>query len=196
MPYRLALLVLALLVAAPLALAAGRPSAFVREEAGDVDGGLDIVRAALALGADGRLRGEITMSAAWDAAAMRGSGDGPPASACLRIYTRRDPTADVADHLVCAAPAAEGDRFTARVLRERRNAPPRRVAVATASRPTGRTVYLRFARTAIGNPDRLRFAAEVTVPGPNCSPSVGCRDAAPDAPKTVRLTLRPTSQDR
>jgi hypothetical protein len=196
MPYRLALLVLALLAAAPLAFAADRPSASAREVAGDVDGGLDLVRVALALGGDGRLRGELTMSAAWDAAVLRGSGSGPPAAACLRIYTKRDPSSDLADYLVCATPAREGERYVARVLRERRNAPPKTVADATASRPTARTLYLRFARTAVTNPDGLRFAGEVTVPGPNCSSSLGCRDAVPNAPKTVRLLLRPASQGR
>ena len=74
-------------------------------------------------------------------------------------------------------------------MRDRRNAPPKRVAAAMASRPTGRTMYLRFARSAIGDPARLRFAAEVTVPGPECSPSLGCRDVVPDGSKTVRVGL-------
>jgi hypothetical protein len=196
MPYRVVLLVLAAMAAAPLAVAADRPKAAARDKAGDVEGGLDLVRVALALGADGRLRGELTMSVPWDAAALRGTGTGPPAAACLRLYTTRDPTADVADYLVCATPARDAERYTARVLRERRNAPPKTVASATVSRPTGRTMYLRFSRSSVARPERVRFAGEVTSPGPECSRSLGCRDTAPDAPKTVELLLRPTSQGR
>ena len=196
MPYRVVLLALLVMVSAPLALAAGRPSASVREEAGDVDGGLDLVRAALGVASDGHLRGEMTMSAAWTAASLRGSGSGAPASACLRIYTKRDPTADVADYLVCATPRADREGYVASVLRERRNGPPKKLAKAAASRPTTRTLYLRFSPTDIGDPAHLRFAAEVTVPAPQCSPSLGCRDVAPDGQKTVGLRLRPTSSDR
>jgi hypothetical protein len=199
MSFRVVLLALALMAAAAAVAGAAdeRPNAFAREEAGDVDGGLDLVRVALAVGADGRLRGELTMSAAWTATSLRGSGGGPPPSACLRLYTKRDPTADVADYLVCAFPSATSETgYTARVLRERRNAPPKKVARAVASRPTTRTLYLRFPPKAIGDPARLRFGGEVTVPAPQCSPSLGCRDVAPDGSKTVVLRLRPTSQDR
>ncbi len=196
MPYRVVLLALALAVPT-VAVAAERPSAFAREEAGDVDGGLDLVRAALAVGADGRLRAELTMSAAWTAVSLRGSGEGPPASACMRLYTKRDPTADVPDYLVCAFPSATGEKgYTARVMRERRNAPPKKVAAATPSRPTTRTLYLRFRPKAIGDPARVRFAAETTVPAPQCSSSQGCRDIVPNGSKTVVLRLRPTSSDR
>jgi hypothetical protein len=196
MPYRVVLLALALTVPA-VAAAAERPNAFVREEAGDVDGGLDLVRVALAVGADGRLRAELTMSAAWTAASMRGSGEGPPASACLRIFTKRDPTADVADYLVCAFPSATDDAgYSARVMREQRNGPPRKVARAAASRPTTRTIYVRFKPRDINDPAKLRFAGEVTVPAPQCSPSLGCRDVAPEGSKTVVLRLRPTSSGR
>jgi hypothetical protein len=197
MPYRVVVL-LALLAAAlaPAALAASRPSATARDDAGDVVGGLDLVRVALGVGADGRLRGELTMSAAWTAASLRGAGSGPPASACLRIYTKRDPSADVADYLVCATPLAEREGYKARVLRERRNGPPKKLATAIASRPTTRTMYLRFTPKAIKDPAKLRFSGEVTVPGPQCSQSLGCRDSAPDGPKTIRLRLRPVSENR
>ena len=196
MSYRVVLLALALAVPT-VAAAAERPNAFTRDDASDVDGGLDLVRVALASGADGRLRAELTMSAAWTAASLRGSGSGPPASACLRIFTRRDPTADVADYLVCAFPSASDDAgYTARVMRERRNAPPKKLAKATASRPTTRTMYLRFDPEDIKDPALVRFAGEVTVPAPQCSPSLGCRDLVPDGSKTVVLRLRRTSSDR
>jgi hypothetical protein len=196
MSYRVVLLALVATLAVPAAFAADRPSAFTRDATGDVAGGLDLVRAALAVGSDGRLRAELTMSAAWTAATLRGSGSGAPASACLRIYTKRDPTSDIPDYLVCASPQTDREGYTARVMRDRRNAPPKKVAKATASRPTSRTLYVRFARTDIGDPARLRFAGEVTVPAPECSTSFGCRDSAPNGLKTVVLSLRPTSQDR
>jgi hypothetical protein len=196
MSYRAVLLAVALALGAPAALAADRPKVSVADPAGDAGGGLDIVLARLALGSDGRLRGEVTMSAFWNAGALRGSGGGPPASVCVRLYTRRDPKSDVADYLVCATPAADGEQYVGQVLRERRDGPPKRIADAAVSRPTTRTIYLRFTRTSVKKPDRVRFAAEVVVPGPQCSPSLGCRDTAPDAPKTVPLSLHPKVQDR
>lgn len=189
-------LALALLAVAPVALAADRARALADDAEGDSARAPDLARVVLALGADGRLRGELTMHGAWDAATLRGSGSGPPAAACLRLFTRRAPSADVADYLVCATPRAEGQGYRARVLRERRNKPPKTVGRARASRPTERTLYLRFARSAIGDPRRLRFAAEVSSPGKGCSRSLGCRDSAPDAPRTVKLLLRASSQDR
>src|SRR5688500_15555242 len=117
MPHRLVLGFLVALAAWPLAaaIAQDRPKAAAREPVGDVTAGLDMVRAGLALGTDGRLRAELTMAAAWDAAALRGTGTGPPGSACVRLYTKRDPASDVADYLVCANPAREGERYVARV---------------------------------------------------------------------------------
>jgi hypothetical protein len=196
MPYRAVLLALVLASIAPVALAADRHHATAKDPAGDNAGGLDLVRAALALDSHGRMRGELTMSAAWDATGLRGFGSGPPAAACLRLFVKRDPTADVADYLVCATPERDGEAYVGRVLRERRNAPPKKVATARVSRPTTRTLYLRFSRTSIGDPARLRFAAEVTSPGTDCSPSLGCRDTAPNAPKTVPLLLRGDSSAR
>ena len=198
MPYRVLLGLLVVAAALPLAAAAAqdRPKAAGREPAGDVTTGLDMVRAGLALGTDGRLRGELTMAGAWDAAALRGTGSGPAGAACVRLYTKRDPASDVPDYLVCASPAREGEGYVARVLRERRNAPPRTIARATAARPTARTIYLRFARSAIKSPERVRFAGEVTVPAENCSRSTGCRDLVPNAPKTVALSLLSTGDAR
>jgi hypothetical protein len=161
---------------------------------GDAPGGLDIVRVALRRGDDGRLLGEMTMAAEWDAAALRGSGTGgAPASACLRIFTRADPTAEPPDYLVCATPDAERDRYAGAVLRDPGDGPPRKVGKASISRPTPRTIYLRFAQSTVRRPATLRFSGEVTVPGSGCPPTLGCRDVAPDPPKTVKLNLRSAS---
>ena len=198
MRIRVGLGCLGLLAAVPAAgaLAQDRPRAAAREAAGDVAAGLDMIRAGLALGADGRLRAELTFAQVWDAATLSGSGAGPPASVCLRLYTKRDPASDVADYLVCATPAPDGDGYVGRVLRERRNAPPRTIARIPATRPTSRTVYLRFGRSAVLDPGRIRFAGEVTVPGPECSASLGCRDRVPNGSKTVTLLLRSTPAAR
>ena len=49
------------------------------------------------------------------------------------------------------------------MLRDRANGLPREVAAATVTRPTARTVYLRFAQSAIGRPASVRFAAEAVT---------------------------------
>ena len=60
-------------------------------------------------------------------------------------------------------------------------------AKATASRPTRRSITLRFAQGAIGRPDRVRFVAESTRAG---CPRTSCTDRVPDAPRTALLRLR------
>jgi hypothetical protein len=161
---------------------------FQKDPKGDVARGLDIVRVALGRGNDGRLRGELTMARSWDADDLRGGSS--PGTVCLRLYTARDPESDPADHLVCASAPAEGDELRGGVFRDRVNGLPKRVADAVVSRPTSRTIYLRFAQSAIGRPATIRFAGETVLWGSRCSEAVGCRDTAPDAPGTVRLPLR------
>jgi hypothetical protein len=135
------------------------------------------------------------MAAAWDAAALRGTGGaaGGPASVCLRLYIRAEPDSEPPDYLVCATPEAERDRYAGAVLRDRIDGPPRKVAKASITRPSDRTIYLKFAQSSIRRPATLRFSAEVSVPGQGCPASVGCRDVAPDPPKTVQLGLRSAS---
>jgi hypothetical protein len=177
---------------AATAAAAGRPFESAHDVEGDAAGGLDIVRVGLGLGRDGRLRGEVTMASEWTTAQLRG-GAGAPASICLRLYVDRDPRAEPPEWLVCATPRATGEDLVARVLRDRANGPPIRVADAVAVRPTKRTLYLRFKRSSIGNPARLRFSVEAVVPGPGCRAPLYCRDTGPNAPATVALQLhRPT----
>ena len=90
-------------------------------------------------------------------------------------------------------PEREGDLLRGRVLRDRANGLPKQVANVTVTRPTARTVYLRFAQSAIGKPASVRFAAEAVTRAARCPKPLGCRDTAPDAPTTGNLTLRSTA---
>ncbi len=164
---------------------------------GDVEAGLDIVRTELARNADGRLRGEVTMAAAWDTADLRGpAGSQGLASICFRLYDRRDPSAEPPDWLVCATPAKSGDALVGKVLRDRIDGPPKTVGQARISRPTARTVYLRFSQTVVRRPSMLHFSAEVVTPREKCPQTTGCRDTAPDAPASIRLRLRSATASR
>ena len=180
------LLVLAGVLAAP---AAAQTPSFQKDPATDGRGKLDIVRVALGTRPDGRLRGEVTMEKGWTTADLR-EGPGPSGSICLQFYTERVPGEEPPDWLVCATPAPEGEALRGRVLRDRANGLPRQVAVATVTRPTARTVYLRFARTAIDRPTTIRFAGEAVTRAAKCPRPLGCRDTAPDAPGTRKATLR------
>ena len=188
----IALIVLGAL-AAGVAGAQGRlQPTFAKDLRGDAGGGpLDVVRVALGRTSDGKLRGEITMAAPWRNSDLR-----PGGSICLRLYSRRAPDAQVPDHLVCATPVAEGEALAGRVLRERANGLPAPAGRASVSRPTGRTVFLKFAQTAIGKPSRLTFSAEAVTRGDGCRAPLGCRDLAPDAPGARELRLRSTADQR
>ena len=146
----LVLLVLAGVLAAP---AAAQSPSFVKDSASDGRGKLDIVRVALGPRNDGRLRGEVTMEKAWTTADLR-TGSGAPGSICLQLYTKRVPGEDPPDFLVCASPAPGSDELRGRVLRDRSNGLPRQVGAATVTRPTERTVYLRFDPAAIDSAGR------------------------------------------
>ena len=183
------LLVLAGLMAAP---AAAQSPSFIKDSANDGKGPLDVVRVALGPRKDGRLRGEITMEKAWTTADLR-AGSGPAGSVCLQLYTKRVPGEDPPDYLVCASPSANGDELRGRVLRDRANGVPRLVSVATVTRPSARTVYLRFDPVAIKRPTRVRFAGEAVTRGAKCPRPLGCRDTGPDAPGTRNLTLHSAS---
>jgi len=185
----LVLLVLAGVLAAP---AAAQSPSFVKDSASDGRGKLDIVRVALGPRNDGRLRGEVTMEKAWTTADLR-TGSGAPGSICLQLYTKRVPGEDPPDFLVCASPAPGSDELRGRVLRDRSNGLPRQVGAATVTRPTERTVYLRFDPAAIARPAEVRFAGEAVTRAAKCPKPLGCRDTAPDAPGTRNLTLHSTS---
>jgi hypothetical protein len=183
------LLVLAGVLAAP---AAAQSPSFVKDSASDGRGKLDIVRVALGPRNDGRLRGEVTMEKAWTTADLR-TGSGAPGSICLQLYTKRVPGEDPPDFLVCASPAPGSDELRGRVLRDRSNGLPRQVGAATVTRPTERTVYLRFDPAAIARPAEVRFAGEAVTRAAKCPKPLGCRDTAPDAPGSRNLTLHSTS---
>jgi hypothetical protein len=186
-----ALLVLAGALAAPAAAQTPSP-AFFKDPATDGRGKLDIVRTALGRGTDGRLRGEVTMEKPWTTADLR-EGGGQSGSVCLQLFVARVPGEDPPDYLVCATPAPAGDdALRGRVLRDRANGLPRLVGAATVTRPTPRTVFLRFAQSAIDRPAAIRFAAEAVTRARRCPRPLGCRDVGPDTPLTGNLTLRGT----
>jgi hypothetical protein len=192
---RRALVVLFVLAGVLAAPAAAQSPSFQKDSATDGRGKLDIVRVALGPRNDGMLRGEVTMEKAWTTADLRAeSGPARPSgSICLQLYMTRVPGEDPADYLVCATPAPDGEELRGRVLRDRSNGLPRQVGAATVTRPTARTVYLRFGQTTVDRPARIRFAGEAVTRAAKCPRPLGCRDTAPDAPGTRNLTLRSPS---
>jgi hypothetical protein len=171
---------------AGVALAATSPKPVTATDAPrDVASTLDLTRVSVARGSDGRLRATITLAQAFEPADLRASS-GPPGSVCLKVWAATVPPDQAPDHLVCATVDAKG-RLRGSVLRERANRLPERVAPADVSRPSSRSLRLRFAQSAVGRPAKPRVAAETTKPG--CA-AVTCVDTAPDAPKTLTLRLR------
>jgi hypothetical protein len=167
---------------------------FAKDRRGDVDGPLDVVRVALGKVSGGMLRAEITMASPWSADDLR--SDAAPASLCLRLYAKIAPDAGPPDHLVCATAPAAGDELVGQVLRDRSNGLPRKLAGAAVSRPTERTVFLRFAEADIGRPARVTFSAEAITRGEGCPMPLGCRDLGPDAAGATELPLRSTADHR
>jgi hypothetical protein len=157
----------------------------VRDPADGTSDGLDLTRVQLARAADGRLRGALTLARAWRTRDLP-ADDGPPGSLCMRLWTRSASPGSAPDHLVCMTADAAGRDLRGSVLTEREGE-LRRVAGATLTRSSARTVVVRFAQSAVGRPDAVRFAAEATAPG--CA-RVTCVDTAPNAPATATLTLR------
>jgi hypothetical protein len=159
---------------------------FAHDAKGDVRSTLDLTRFSLARGSDGRLRASITLAAAWDGAALVASKGGPPGSICLKLWTHADPPDAPPDYLVCVTAAKDGT-LRGTVLRERANQLPAAEGKAALSRPSERTVTMRFSQTVIRRPADVDVAAESTRPG---CPRGSSIDTAPDAPKTGRLHLR------
>jgi hypothetical protein len=181
----------ALVAATGLASAADPPKpALSRDAAGDVRSPLDITRMSLTRDRDGRLRGSVTMAQPWaDAVLLAASG--PPGSVCLRLWTTTAPPDQPPTYLVCATVNADG-ALRGSVLRERPNQLPERVTTAAASRPSTRSLVLRFSQTAVGRPASIAVSAESTRAG---CPRVSCIDTAPDAPAAVTLRLRAAKAD-
>jgi hypothetical protein len=188
-----------LLVALALIAVAGGATAVAQDTEGkavagidpakDVRGRLDLRRVALGRVADGKARAEITLAKAWGTADLR-TASGPSGSLCVRLFVKRDTAGEPPDYLVCVTPTKDGDELVGRVLRDRANGLPRAVDTAVVSRPSRRTVFLRFAQSAIGKPVGVRFSAESVDRGTGCPPPVGCRDLAPDAPRQMYVALR------
>jgi hypothetical protein len=185
--------ILAVAAIAAAAGAAAAPAAtpnrsvVASDDRGDAaPGAPDLTRLALRRFSRERIRASLTLAGDLTAAGLRAE-NGPPGSLCVKLWTASDPPDEVPDYLVCVTARADGRRLRAGVLRERPNQLPERVAGATITRPSARSLRIFFAQSAIGRPAAVDAAAEATAPG--CMRST-CVDTAPDAPGTVRLRLR------
>lgn len=198
-------LALAALVAA-VAAGAARERRLVDARKDANSGPLDIVGLRFGAGGDGRLRAVVTMAGAWENGELLAAGGGPPGSVCLRLYTGADPAAGPPDYLACAtaraaaASTAQATTPTAttqaprpatlrgELLVERPGELPAPTgAIVAVSRPSKRSITLRFSRSAIGRPASVRFVAEATRAG---CPRTSCSDRLPNAPRTALLRLR------
>jgi len=150
-----------------------------------VAGAPDLVRTSLGAASGARLRATASFAADLDPADLR-AREGPPGSACLRLWVTSSPPNMAADFLVCVT-AKDSKSLRATVLREDLDGQPDRVAEATVSRRGKRVLVIGFSQAAIGSPKRLRFATEATEAG--CARQT-CVDVAPDAPRTVSLRVR------
>jgi len=151
----------------------------------DVRGPLDVVRVAMSTRTDGSLRADLTMRRRWDTADVGEGG-----SLCVKLYVRAEPGAQVPEYLVCATPPAEGTALAGRVVRNRPNGLPRTLAEAAVTRPTARTIHLRFEPSTIRRPASLKFVGETVWRGTRCPRAAGCADLAPDAPGARDFRLR------
>lgn len=159
-----------------------------RDAADDaVADGLDVTRAQLGRGSDGRLRAVITLAEDFGPLDLLASS-GPPGSLCVRLWTDPDvrPSAAPPTYLACVTGARSGASYRASVLRLTQDGEPERIGGATVTRPSERSLALRFSQSLIGTPRLVRWQADATKPG--CT-RVSCTDTAPDAPKSVTLRL-------
>lgn len=204
-------LAFATLVAA-VAVGAARERRLVDARKDANSGLLDIVGLRFGAGGDGRLRAVVTMAGAWENGELLAAGGGPPGSVCLRLYTEADPGARPPDYLACAtaravaastaqatttttAPAPTATTQAPRpatlrgeLLVERPGELPVPTgAIVAVSRPSKRSITLRFSRSAIGRPASVRFVAEATRAG---CPRTSCSDRLPDSPRTALVRLR------
>lgn len=191
-----------LAVAVPLALAATAAGALAvpalaaapkpvveKDAAGDVSGPLDLRQFVLARGTDGRLRVSLTLAGTWDGGDLL-SDSGPPGSLCLKLWTTVPANLDATpEYLVCVTADGDGD-LRGSILKERPNQLPARTGAATLTRPSQRTVTLRFSQTAIGRPATLEAQAETTRPG--CTRG-SCIDRSPEQGAALVLKLGKTA---
>jgi hypothetical protein len=180
-----AIAVLSPALAAPALAAAPKP-VVQKDAAGDVNGKLDLRQVVLARGTDGRLRVSLTLAGAWDADDLL-SDDGPPGSLCLKLWTTSPANLDATpERLVCVTAKSNGD-LRGSILEQRANQLPARTGSATVTRPSQRTVTIRFSQTAIGKPATVEMQAETTRAG--CTRG-SCIDRAPDGGAALVLKLR------
>lgn len=176
--------------ALPLAHAAtpSRP-VVTRDASGDaVEGGLDLTRAQLGRSSDGRLRAVLTLATDFTPLDLLAK-TGPPGSLCVRLWTQDGvkPTDGPATYLACVTGDRSGAGYRASLSQLVAGGEARRVADVTVTRPTKRSITLRFSSGAIGSPrTMIRWGAEATKPG---CPRISCIDTAPDEPKFVTLKL-------
>jgi hypothetical protein len=176
-----------LVLLAGVAAAATAPPSTATDPRDDTAGALDLSRGSLARSGDGRVRLNLTLAESWTGKDLLADGDGrPPGSLCGKLWTAGQPPAAPPDYLVCATADADGT-LRGSILRVRANALPERSGRATVSRPSERSITLRFAQSAIGRPATLRAAGEATEPG--CR-RASCTDTVPDAPGVLTLVLR------
>jgi hypothetical protein len=178
----------AAVVSAAGAFAAASKTVKIRDATGDVSGPLDLQRASLKRGSDGRLRAVVTLAARIGPATLLASS-GPPGSICLKVWTARDadPKTMPPDRLVCVT-ARSKDELRASVYRQTAPGPPTRVGSASVGlNASGRSVVVRISQSSLGGPALIRFALESTRPG--CG-RVSCIDLAPDGGVVRRFRLR------
>jgi hypothetical protein len=175
-------------VGSTIAPAATAPETQAATDAkGDVRSPLDLTRVAVSRAADGRLRASLTVASAWTGTDLLSeSGVGGPGSFCVKAWTTTVPPDTTPDYLICTTANTDG-ALRGSILKQRANKLPERTGGADVSRPSVRTVTLRFSQTAIGKPASLYVAAESTRPG---CPRGSCIDLAPNAPETLKLVLR------
>lgn len=170
------------------ALAAFSKPLSIADTTEDTSGPLDIERAQISRAKDGRLRARLTFAATISPKALLAS-DGPPGSACLRVWTERD--ADSTDirpnRLVCITARSE-DEIRGGVYEQTGLGLPKRVANASAKvSPSRRSLIIRVSQSALGRPRLIRIAAETTRPG--CD-RISCIDTVPNDGSTRRFRLR------
>lgn len=173
---------------AALAWGAPSPTTTTSDAKSDVAQAPDIQRVSVSRAGDGRLRAVISFFDPVKASDLEASS-GPPGSVCLRVWTARkpDPAAQRPDRLVCVTARSE-DELRASVLRQEGKGLPRRTGSASVQRNSSeRSIIVRVSQSALGRPERIRFAAEATRAG--CA-EPSCIDTAPDAPSTRAFRLR------
>lgn len=173
---------------AGIALAASPNTPVVASEkaGGAVAGAPDLTRVSLQRSSDGRLRAGLNFGANLAPKDLVAKS-GPPGSVCLRLYTATTPGVLPPDYLICVTSDAKGKTLRASILAEQVNKLPKKVGTATVTRPSKRSLALRFSQSSIGRPAVIRFGAEATKPG--CV-RASCVDTVPNAPATKKLTLR------